>query len=91
MNKDQLLDVMAEKAGITKKAAGDALEAMMGAVTSTLKAGGAVALTGFGTFQAMERKARQGINPKTGEKLQIPAMRVPKFKPGKGLKDAVKH
>ncbi len=90
MNKDQLLDAMAAKADITKKAAGDALDAILDSIVSTLKSGGSVALTGFGTFQTSQRKARQGINPKTQEKLQIPAMRVAKFKPGKGLKEAVR-
>ena len=90
MNKDQLLDAMAGKAGITKKQAGDALQGILDAVVSTLSGGGSVALTGFGTFQVSNRAARQGVNPRTGAKLQIPAMRVPKFKAGKGLKDAVR-
>ncbi|MBI2463159.1 MAG: HU family DNA-binding protein [Candidatus Spechtbacteria bacterium] len=90
MNKDQLLDVMSSKADITKKAAGDALEAMLDAISSTLSKGGSVALTGFGTFQVSHRAARQGVNPKTGEKLQIPAMKVPKFKAGKSLKEATR-
>ena len=90
MNKDQLLDAMSAKAGISKKEAGLALDAFIDSVTSTLSSGGAVALTGFGSFQVSHRAARQGVNPKTGAKLQIPAMKVAKFKAGKGLKDAVR-
>lgn len=90
MNKDQLLDAMAAKAGITKAQAGDALAGMLEAVTTTLSSGGSVALTGFGSFQVSHRAARQGVNPRTGEKLQIAAMNVPKFKAGKALKDAVR-
>lgn len=90
MNKDQLLDAMAAKAGITKGQAGDALAGMLEAITSTLASGGSVALTGFGSFQVSHRAARQGVNPRTGEKLQIAAMDVPKFKAGKALKDAVR-
>lgn len=90
MNKEQLLDAMASKANITKKQAAEALDALLSGVTDTLKKGGSVALTGFGTFQVSKRKAREGRNPATGQKIQIPAMTVPKFKPGKGLKDAVR-
>jgi DNA-binding protein HU-beta len=90
MNKEQILEAMASQASITKKQAGEALEALLDGVTSTLKKGGTVALTGFGTFQTSRRAARDGRNPATGAKLKIPAMTVPKFKPGKGLKDAVK-
>lgn len=90
MNKDQILEAMASQANITKKQAGEALDALLDGVTSTLKKGGTVALTGFGTFQTSKRAARDGRNPATGAKLKIPAMTVPKFKPGKGLKDAVR-
>ena len=90
MNKEQLIDAMAGKADISKKAAGDALDALLDAITSTLKSGGSVALTGFGTFKTSDRAARQGVNPATGEKIQIAATTVPKFSAGKGLKDAVK-
>ena len=90
MNKDQLLDAMAAKANITKAQAGDALAGMLEAITTTLSSGGAVALTGFGSFQVSHRAARQGVNPRTGEKLQIAAMNVPKFKAGKALKEAVR-
>jgi len=90
MNKEQLLEVMAEKADITKKQAGQALDAIIDGITTTLKKGGTVALTGFGTFQTSKRAAREGRNPATGEKIKIAAAIVPKFKAGKGLKDAVK-
>ncbi|OHA63147.1 MAG: DNA-binding protein HU [Candidatus Wildermuthbacteria bacterium RIFCSPHIGHO2_12_FULL_45_9] len=90
MNKEQLLEAMSSKAGISKKAAGDALAAFIDAIEGALKQGNSVALTGFGTFQVSNRKARQGVNPSTGAKINIPAMTVPKFKPGKSLKDAVR-
>ncbi|MBI2098287.1 MAG: HU family DNA-binding protein [Candidatus Wildermuthbacteria bacterium] len=90
MNKEQLLEAMAQKASITKKQAGEALDAFLGSITDTLRKGKAVALTGFGTFQTSRRAAREGRNPATGEKINIPATTVPKFKAGKGLKDAVK-
>lgn len=90
MNKDQLLDVLATKAGVTKKQAGDVIDAFTETVSSTLSSGDTVALTGFGTFQVSHRAARAGVNPKTGEKLQIPEMDVPKFKAGKALKQAVR-
>ena len=90
MNKDALLDALSTKAGVTKKQAGDVLAAFTDTVTATLSAGDTVALPGFGTFQSSARAARQGVNPKTGAKLQIPAMNVPKFKAGKALKDAVR-
>ena len=90
MNKEQLIEAMALKADISKKAANDALEALLESITSSLKGGNSVTLTGFGTFKTSDRAARQGVNPRTGEKLQIPAMNVAKFKAGKALKDAVR-
>lgn len=90
MNKDQLIEAISSKTGSSKKEAGDALDAMVDVVTSALKKGDKVAIAGFGTFQVSKRAARAGINPKTGAKIQIPAMKVPKFKAGKGLKDAVR-
>ncbi len=90
MTKDQLLDTLAEKAGVSKKDASSVLDAFTDTVSSALSKGDSVTLTGFGTFSVSRRKARQGVNPKTGEKLQVPAMNVPKFKPGKALKDTVK-
>ena len=73
-----------------KKAAQDAVEAMLETIQAALSKGEEVAISGFGTFSAKKRAARQGVNPKTGEKIQIAATTVPKFKAGKGLKDAVK-
>lgn len=90
MTKDQLVEMMAQKADISKKAAGDALDAFVEAVTSALQKGDKLALTGFGTFSTSKRAARAGVNPKTGAKIKIPAMRVAKFKAGKSLKDAVR-
>lgn len=90
MTKDQLLEMMAKKAEISKRAAGDALDAVIEAVTKTLQKGGKLTLTGFGSFSISKRSARQGVNPKTGAKIKIPAMKVPKFKAGKILKEAVR-
>lgn len=90
MNKEQLLESMAQTASITKKQAGQALDAMIDGITDALKKGTSVALTGFGTFQTSKRAARDGRNPATGAKIKIPAMTVPKFKAGKGLKNAVR-
>lgn len=90
MNKSDLIDVMAEKAGISKKAAGDALDAALESIAKSLAKGDAVTLVGFGTFAVKKRKARTGINPKTKEKIKIAAKKVPVFKPGSSLKDKVK-
>ncbi|GGA75701.1 DNA-binding protein HU-beta [Neiella sp. HB171785] len=89
MNKSQLIDKIAENADISKASAGRALDALVEAVTDTLKAGDQVALVGFGTFTVRERAARSGRNPQTGETIEIAAAKVPAFKPGKALKDAV--
>lgn len=90
MNKSDLIATLADKAGVSKKDAEGVMDAFVATVTSTLKSGNEVALTGFGTFSAKKRAARQGINPQTGAKIQIAATTVPKFKAGKGLKDALK-
>jgi len=91
MNKEKLVEEVMGKAMLeTKKSAQDAVEAVFGAIQSALAKGEEVAVSGFGTFSAKKRAARQGVNPKTGEKIQIGATTVPKFKAGKGLKDAVK-
>jgi DNA-binding protein HU-beta len=90
MTKEELIAKMAASAGITKVAAGNALAAFTGAVTSSLKKGQRVSLVNFGTFTVAKRKARMGRNPRTGETLKIPAARVPKFSPGKTLRAAVK-
>lgn len=91
MNKAELIDKIAEKVGVAKKQAEDMVNAFEELVTSTLKAGGEVTLTGFGSFTAKRREARMGVNPqRPGEKIHIPAVTVPKFKAGKSLKDAIK-
>lgn len=89
MNKTELIDQIAESAEISKAAAGRALDAMIAAVKTTLKKGGSVTLVGFGTFAVGKRAARSGRNPRTGETIKIKAAKVPKFRPGKALKDAV--
>ncbi|GHA77816.1 DNA-binding protein HU-beta [Formosimonas limnophila] len=89
MNKSELVDFIAAEAEISKAAAGRALDAVTTAVKKTLKKGGTVTLVGFGTFSVGKRAARVGRNPQTGAEIKIKAAKVPKFKPGKGLKDAV--
>lgn len=89
MTKADLVNVMAEKAGLNKTDAEKALKAFTDAVTDALKAGDKVALVGFGTFSVGERAARTGQNPQTGAKIDIPAAKTPKFKAGKALKDSV--
>ncbi len=90
MNKTDLIGAIAEKADISKAAAARALDATMDAVSDALKGGDTVSLIGFGTFSVSERAARTGRNPRTGKELKIKAAKVPKFKPGKALKDALK-
>jgi DNA-binding protein HU-beta len=90
MNKMELIDAIAKNASISKKDAKSALEAMVEEITTTLKKADKVSLIGFGTFEIAERKARKGVNPRTGKEIQIKATKVPKFRPGKALKDAVK-
>ncbi len=90
MTKEELIAKMSATAGITKVAAGTALEAFTGAITTSLRKGQRVSLVNFGTFTVSKRKARTGRNPRTGEPLKIPAARVPKFSAGKELKAAVK-
>ena len=89
MNKTELIEHIDQNADISKAAAGRALDATIGAVKSTLKKGGTVALVGFGTFAVTKRAARKGRNPRTGAEIKIKAARIPRFRPGKGLKDAV--
>ena len=89
MTKEQFIEQIA-KACCSKKEAAACLDAFIVTITDALKQDDRVQITGFGTFSISKRKARQGINPRTGEKLQIPAMNVPKFKAGKALKDAVR-
>ena len=89
MNKSELIDAVAEGADISKAAAARAVDAMMGAISDSLKEGDQVNLVGFGTFLIRERAARTGRNPRTGETINIAASKVPGFKAGKALKDAV--
>ena len=89
MNKSELIGAVAQQAGLSKVQAAKAVDAYHSVVTGAIKAGDSVAVVGFGTFTVGERKARTGRNPKTGAALKIKAAKVPKFKPGKGLKDAV--
>jgi len=90
MNKAELVEEVAGKAGLTKKEVGDVVDAVTSAITDTLAMEEKVTLVGFGTFQVRERKARKGVNPQTRQAIAIPAKKVPKFKPGKGLREAVK-
>ena len=89
MNKSELIDHIARQADISKAAAGRALEALIGGVKSTLKKNNSVSLVGFGTFSVTKRAARTGRNPRTGAAIKIKSAKVPKFRPGKALKDAV--
>ena len=89
MNKTELIEHIAKNADLSKADAGRALEAAMGAITTTLRKGGAVTLVGFGTFAVGKRAARTGRNPRTGAAVKIKASKVPKFKAGKALKDAL--
>lgn len=89
MNKKDLVEAIAAKAGISKKDADAALAAFVDTVTETLKKGDEIALVGFGSFKVSERAARTGINPRTKETINIAATKAPVFKAGKALKDAV--
>ncbi|MBS1188647.1 MAG: bacterial nucleoid DNA-binding protein [Rhodocyclaceae bacterium] len=89
MNKSELIDQIAASADISKAAAGRALAAAVSAVKGALKEGGTVTLVGFGTFYVGKRSSRSGRNPRTGAAIEIEAAQVPKFRPGKGLKEAV--
>lgn len=89
MNKGDLIDHVAKSAEITKAAAGKAVDGLFEQITAALVKGDKVSVVGFGTFLVKKRKARTGINPKTREKLQIPAKSVPAFKPGAELKSKI--
>ena len=89
MNKSELIEAVAESADIPKAVAARALDAMVESVTDSLKKGESVSLVGFGTFTLKERAARTGRNPQTGQPIEISAAKVPSFKAGKALKDAV--
>ncbi len=91
MTKQDLIASAAQAAGVTKKAAADVLEAILGTVTKSLKKGENVTITGFGTFRVSSRAARTGVNPRNpSEKIKIPAMKLPAFKAGKARKDSVR-
>ena len=90
MNKAELIDAVADNADLSKAAAGRALDAALEAITKALKKKDTVTLVGFGTFSVRKRSARMGRNPKTGEEIKIRASKVPGFKAGKALKDAIK-
>ena len=89
MNKSDLIEPIAQQADISKAGASRALEAAIDAITDALKNGDSVSLVGFGTFVATEREARTGRNPRTGVAIKIAKAKVPKFRPGKALKDAL--
>ena len=89
MNKNELIDAIAEEADLSKASAGRALDAALGAITEALKKQDTVSLVGFGTFTVKHRAAREGRNPRSGETIQIAASNAPGFKAGKALKDAV--
>jgi len=89
MNKAELAKEVSTVTGLTKAASGRVVSGITDAITDALARGERVTLIGFGTFQAVARKARRGRNPQTGQTIQIPAKKVPRFKPGKGLREAV--
>jgi len=90
MNKEDLVKLVSEKTGITKKAAEQAQKTVIEGISSTLEKGGSISLVGFGSFKVVERAAREGRNPSTGEKMQIPASKAVKFTPSKSLKERVR-
>ena len=90
MTKEEMIAEMSEQSGITKRQASDALQSFMDNVTKTLKKGTKVSFAGFGTFSVSKRKARLGRNPQTGATINIPATKVPVFKAGKNLKEAIR-
>lgn len=90
MTKQDFVDAVAERAGMSKRDAGDAVEAMLETITNALRQGDSITFTGFGKFSTSARAARQGVNPRTGERVQIAATTVPKFTAGSSLKSAVK-
>ena len=91
MTKQALVNTAAEKTGLTKKAAGEVLETILETITKSLKKGDTVTITGFGTFRVSKRSARKGVNPRNpSETIKIPAMKLPAFKAGKTLKEAIR-
>lgn len=89
MNKGELVEKVAAAAGISKKAAAEAVNTVFSEITHSMKKGDRVQITGFGSFESTKRPGRKGLNPATGEKMYIKTKFVPKFHPGKGLKDEV--
>jgi DNA-binding protein HU-beta len=90
VTKSEFVDQIADRAGLSKKDAGDAVDAFLETIEDALKRGSDVSFSGFGKFSVSQRGAREGRNPATGDKIQIPASRVPKFTAGAGLKKAIK-
>ena len=90
MTKADFIDKVADRSGLSKRDASKAVDAVLDSITDTLKQGDAVSFTGFGKFSAQQRAARQGVNPRTGERVQIPAATVPKFSAGSQLKQALR-
>ena len=91
MTKAEFIDKVADKSGLTKRDAAAAVDAFLDSITETLSGGDSVSFTGFGKFSAQQRAARQGVNPRTGERVQIPAATVPKFSAGSQLKAALRR
>ena len=89
MNKSELIEAIARQADLSKAAAGRAVDATVKVIKTSLRKGGNVTLVGFGTFHVSKRAARMGRNPRTGAEIKIRAAKVPKFKPGKALKDSL--
>jgi DNA-binding protein HU-beta len=89
MNKSQLIEAVASDSGLTKTDSARAIDSLLDTVTRTLKKGDDVSITGFGKFSVVKRAARQGVNPRTGERVKIKASKAPKFSAGAGLKQAV--
>lgn len=89
-NKEDLIQAIIKKTGLSKRQAGDALTVLLDEIVKSLSQGEEVVLTGFGKFKVVQKKEREGINPKTKEKIMIPARKSPVFKPGQTFKDAVK-
>ena len=91
MNKSELVEQIAQRSGLSKDQVGEALGATIAAIEEGLAAGEDIAITGFGKFSVAHRNAREGVNPSTGQRIQIAATKAPRFSAGSKLKDAVKH
>ena len=91
MNKSELVEQIAQRSGLSKDQAGEALGATIAAIEEGLAAGEDIAITGFGKFSVAHRNAREGVNPSTGQRIQIAATKAPRFSAGSKLKDAIKH